>query len=78
MDFSHWFLLFCALLGFYNVGVIWFVQLVVYCEGRSPWHPVASPLRDLLILGCLVFMASPYSFFVNKAWFRRNILYVPV
>lgn len=30
MDFSHWFLLFCTLLGFYNLGNIWFVQLVVY------------------------------------------------
>jgi hypothetical protein len=30
MDFSHWFLLFCTLLGFYILGVTWFVQLVVY------------------------------------------------
>lgn len=30
MDFSHWFLLFCTLLGFYNLGLIWFAQLVVY------------------------------------------------
>jgi hypothetical protein len=30
MDFSHWFLLFCTLLGFYNLGVTWFVQIVVY------------------------------------------------
>jgi hypothetical protein len=30
MDFSHGFLLFCTLLGFYNVGVVWFAQLVVY------------------------------------------------
>lgn len=30
MDFSHWFLLVCTLLVFYGLGVIWFVQLVVY------------------------------------------------
>ncbi len=30
MDFSHWFLLVCTLLVLYNLGVIWFVQLVVY------------------------------------------------
>lgn len=30
MDFSHWFLLFYTALIFYNLGVIWFVQLVVY------------------------------------------------
>ncbi|HEY9846679.1 MAG TPA: hypothetical protein V6D03_10835 [Candidatus Caenarcaniphilales bacterium] len=30
MDFSHLFLLFCTLLGFYILGVTWFVQLVVY------------------------------------------------
>ncbi len=30
MNFSHWFLLFCTLLGFYNLGVIWLVQIVVY------------------------------------------------
>lgn len=30
MDFSHWFLLFCALLVFSVFGEIWFVQLVVY------------------------------------------------
>ncbi|KAM3107846.1 hypothetical protein [Phormidesmis sp. 146-33] len=30
MDFSHSLLLFCTLLTFYVLGVIWFVQLVVY------------------------------------------------
>src|SRR5918997_7026924 len=30
MDFSHWFLLFWTALIFYNVGTIWFVQIVVY------------------------------------------------
>ncbi len=30
MDFSHWFLLVFTLLVLYNLGVIWFVQLVVY------------------------------------------------
>jgi hypothetical protein len=30
MDFSHWFLLFCTLLGFYNVGITWLAQLVMY------------------------------------------------
>lgn len=30
MDFSHRFLLVCTLLILYNLGVIWFVQLVVY------------------------------------------------
>jgi hypothetical protein len=30
MDFSHGFLLLCTLLGFYNLGTIWFAQLVVY------------------------------------------------
>jgi hypothetical protein len=45
MDFSHWFLLFCTLLGFYNLGNIWFVQLVVYplfvkvgAEDYSTYH----------------------------------------
>ncbi len=30
MDFSHWLLLVCTLLVLYNLGVIWFAQLVVY------------------------------------------------
>jgi hypothetical protein len=30
MDFSHGFLLICTLLVLYNLGVIWFAQLVVY------------------------------------------------
>lgn len=30
MDISHWILLFCTLLNFYNLGLIWFAQLVVY------------------------------------------------
>jgi hypothetical protein len=30
MDFSHWLLLFCTLLGFYNVAVTWLAQLVMY------------------------------------------------
>ncbi|MBD2072043.1 hypothetical protein H6F93_31740 [Leptolyngbya sp. FACHB-671] len=30
MDFSHWLLLFCTLLAFYNLGIIWFGQIVVY------------------------------------------------
>jgi hypothetical protein len=30
MNFSHWFLLLYAVLIFYNLGVIWFVQIVVY------------------------------------------------
>lgn len=30
MDVSHWLLLFCTLLGFYNLGITWFGQLVVY------------------------------------------------
>ena len=30
MDFSHWFLLVCTILVFYDLGVIWFAQLVVY------------------------------------------------
>lgn len=30
MDFTHWFLLFYTALVCYNLGVIWFVQLVVY------------------------------------------------
>lgn len=30
MNFSHGFLLLCAVLACYNLGTIWFVQLVVY------------------------------------------------
>ncbi|MGH3086062.1 MAG: hypothetical protein ACRDSJ_01935, partial [Rubrobacteraceae bacterium] len=30
MDFSHWLMLFWAALVFYNVGTIWFAQIVVY------------------------------------------------
>jgi hypothetical protein len=30
MDFSHWFLLFWTVVVLYNLGAIWFVQLVVY------------------------------------------------
>ena len=30
MDFSHWFLVLCAVVAFYNLGVAWFAQVVVY------------------------------------------------
>ncbi len=30
MDLPHGFLLFCTLLACYNLGIVWFVQLVVY------------------------------------------------
>ena len=30
MDFSHWFLVLCALVVFYNLGVAWFAQVVIY------------------------------------------------
>jgi hypothetical protein len=30
MDFSHWFLLLCAIVVFYNLGVVWFAQVVIY------------------------------------------------
>ena len=30
MDFSHWFLLFYTVLICYNLGIVWFVQIVVY------------------------------------------------
>ena len=30
MDFSHWFLLVCAVVAFYNLGVAWFAQVVIY------------------------------------------------
>ena len=30
MDISHWFLLPCAVEAFYNLGVAWFAQVVIY------------------------------------------------
>ena len=30
MDFSHWFLVLCAVVAFYNLGVTWFAQVVIY------------------------------------------------
>ncbi|MBD2463507.1 DUF1772 domain-containing protein [Oscillatoria sp. FACHB-1407] len=30
MDFPHTFLLFCTVLIFYNLGLIWFAQIVIY------------------------------------------------
>ena len=30
MDFSHWFLVLCAVVAFYNLGVAWFAQVVIY------------------------------------------------
>jgi hypothetical protein len=30
MDFSHWFLLLYAVVVFYNLGVVWFAQVVIY------------------------------------------------
>ena len=39
MDFAQWYLLFHTALGFYNLGVIWVVQLVVYpLDGYSDYH----------------------------------------
>jgi hypothetical protein len=30
MDLSHWFLVLCAVVAFYNLGVAWFAQVVIY------------------------------------------------
>ncbi len=30
MDFSHWFLVLCAVVVFYNLGMAWFAQVVIY------------------------------------------------